>query len=451
MTAIALRHLGARKLRTFLTSLAIVLGVMMVAGTYILTDTIDRSFEQIFTESNEGVDAVVTSREVVQTDDGQLPAFDVRLLARVEGTEGVAKAAGGIFDPQVAIIGSDGERVGGGGAPSFGASIVPEPFDPFTYVEGGKPADDGQMVIDKQTADAEGFEVGDRIEVAGKAAVRQYTLVGIATLGDVDSFGGASIAVTTLPEAQRITGKEGELDQINVAADDGVTPERLAANLSDSLPPSVQAETGEENVDSQQEDVGEFIGFLKTALLIFAGVALFVAAFLIFNTFSITVAQRTREFAMLRTVGASRRQIIASVVLEALVIGIFASVLGLLAGIAFAPAIDALFKALEVDLPSTGTVLAARTVIVSLLLGTLLTVLAAWSRPCAPPGSNRSPGCARVRCSRRRRSAPGAASWGPESPASASWPCCWGCSASSTRERSGLASVPQACSSASRC
>jgi len=377
MAKVALRNLWARKLRTFLTSLAIVLGVMMVAGTYVLTDTIDRSFEDIFTQSNEGVDAVVNSRQEVQTDDGQLPAFSARLLDRVERTDGVAEAAGGIFDPQVAIIGEDGERLGSPGAPTFGASAPPEPFNPFTYVEGGPPSADDEVVLDKQSADAEGFEVGDTVTVAGKESAREYTITGIATLGDVDSFGGASTAIFTLAEAQRITGKPAELDQISVAAAEGTSPEQLAAALSDELPGSVEAETGAQNVQSQQEDVGEFIGFLKTALLIFAGVALFVAAFLIFNTFSITVAQRTREFAMLRTLGANRRQIVGSVVLEAFALGLGASVLGLLAGIGFAPAINGLFKALEIDLPNSGTVVAARTVIVALVLGTLLTVVAA--------------------------------------------------------------------------
>ena len=192
----------------------------------------------------------------------------------------------------------------------------------------------------------------------------------------MDSFGGASVAMFTLAEAQRVTRKADRFDQISVAAAPGVAPAELKRRLAGTLPRSVEVETGEENTASQQEDVGEFIGFLKTAMLIFSGVSLFVAAFLIFNTFSITVAQRTREFAMLRTLGASRRQLVRSVVLEAFVIGIGASLLGLLAGIGFAPAINALFRALEIDLPNEGTVIAARTIILALVLGTVLTVLA---------------------------------------------------------------------------
>jgi putative ABC transport system permease protein len=378
MASVALRNLRARKLRTFLTSLAIVLGVMMVAGTYILTDTIDRSFEQIFTEGNEGTDAVITSKEAIETDDGTAPPFDEAILERVSKVPGVAVAEGGIADPQVFIIKPDGEPRGGNGAPSFGFSKVEEErFDPLEYVQGGPPEADDEVVIDKASADAEGYEVGDQIELAGKQESATYELVGVATLGDVDSFGGATLALLTLPEAQRITGKEGQLDQINVAAAEGTSPAQLKAALTDALPGTVQVETGEENVQSQRDDVGEFIGFLETALLIFAGVALFVASFLIFNTFSITVAQRTREFAMLRTLGANRRQIITSVVVEAFAIGLLASVLGLLAGLAYAPLIGTVFEAVGIDLPNTGTVVEPRTIIVSLLLGTGIAVLSA--------------------------------------------------------------------------
>jgi len=375
MTSIALRNLWARKLRTFLTSLAVVLGVMMVAGTYVLTDTIDQSFGKIFEQGNRGIDAVVTSKEAVETDDAQEPSFDESVLDTVRETEGVAKAEGGIVDPTVSILDKKGEPIGGNGAPTFGASVVSEPFDALNY-EGRKPASPDEVVVDKQAADRGEYSVGDRIKIVGKESAKSYELVGIASLGDVDSFGGASIAVFTLDEARRVTRKQGKLDQISIAAAAGVSPSELKRNLSQSLPKTVEAETGDENTASQKEDVGEFIGFLKTALLIFAGVALFVAAFLIFNTFSITVAQRTREFAMLRTLGANRRQLVVSVVVEALVIGLIASVLGLLAGIGFAPAINGLFKALEVDLPNEGTVIATRTVVVALVIGVGLTVLA---------------------------------------------------------------------------
>jgi putative ABC transport system permease protein len=377
LSAVALRSLVSHKLRAVLTGLAILLGVMMVAATYVLTDTIEQSFDDIFVESNRGIDAVVTSNEVVEQDDGQEPPISADLLATVEGVDGVEEASGNIDDPQVAIIDEHGEPVGGGRAPTFALSARPDRFDPLTYREGRPPETDAEVVIDKQAAEVGGFELGDQVTLAGKEQAKPYSLVGIATLGDVDSFGGASLAELTLTEAQRITGKQGQLDEISVAAADGVSPGDLARRIDTALPDSAEVETGEQNTQSQREDVDQFISILQTILLVFAGVALFVAAFLIFNTFSITVAQRTREFAMLRTIGANRRQIITSVAVEALAIGIAASVIGLFAGIAFAPAIGALFDSVGIDLPQEGTVVETRTVIVALVLGTALTLASA--------------------------------------------------------------------------
>ncbi len=416
MAAIAVRNLWERKLRTVLTSLAIVLGVMMVAGTYVLTDTIDRSFERIFTQSNEGVDAVITSKQNIETFEDVAPPFPASVLKQVEAVDGVAAAEGSIADSQVSIIGADGDPRGGNGAPSLGFSVsVPysDRFDPLTYVEGGPPESADQAVIDKASAEDEGFEVGDTVTIAGRSGTGEYTLGGIATLGDVDSFGGATIAVLTLPEAQRLTGKEGEFDQISVAAAEGVSPDRLAASLQAALPNDLDVETGAQNVESQRDDISEFTGFIKTALLIFAGIALFVGAFLIFNTFSITVAQRTREFAMLRTLGASRRQILSSVVLEAAAIGLGAAAVGVALGIGFAKVISDLFAALGLDLPATGTVVEPRTVIVGLLLGTVIAVVSGLAPAVratkVPPVTGLRDGIVPATTSeRRRRTAAGA-------------------------------------------
>ena len=377
MASIALRNLWARKLRTFLTGFAVVLGVMMIAGTYVLTDTIERSFDAIFTESNQGVDAVVTSDAAVDTDDGNEPPIETSVLDQVRAVDGVGSAAGIIGDQQTAIVGSDGERVGGNGAPGLAFSVVPDEFDPLDYDEGRKPEADGEVAIDSATAENEGFELGDMVTISGSGETREFELVGTATLGGSSSLGGATITVMTLPVAQAVTGKPGQFDAIRVAAADGTTPERLAADLQAALPDGIEAETGEQDTQSQKDDINEGIGFLKTALLVFAGVSLFVASFLIFNTFSITVAQRTREFAMLRTLGANRRQLIASVIGEALLIGLFASGVGLLAGIGFASVLEGLFQSLEIDLPKTGTVVEARTIIISLVVGTGLTLLSA--------------------------------------------------------------------------
>jgi len=377
MGAIALRDLASRKVRTALTAVAIVLGVMMIAGTYILTDTIDSSFDKIFTESSKGTNAVVAAKETIKVDDNSTPSFDGSALKTVQGVDGVTAAAGGIFDGTGAIFDKSGDRLGGGGAPTFLSSDLPARFDPFTYVEGRKPQGPDELVLDRQTADNGKFELGDKVEVAGKAPAKKYTLVGVAKLGEVSSFGGAGVAMLTLPEAQRATGKRGRLDSISVAADPGVSDEQLKQRLQAALPNTVEVKTTDENIQSQRDDISSFTGFFKTILLVFSGVALLVGAFLIFNTFSITIAQRTREFAILRTLGASRRQIMISVVLESFLVGLIGSALGLLAGIGFAPAVNALFKSVGIDLPNAGTIIATRTVVVSLLVGTIVTMIAA--------------------------------------------------------------------------
>ena len=214
------------------------------------------------------------------------------------------------------------------------------------------------------------------MRLAGAHEAKTYEIVGLTKLGDT-SFGGAGIAELTLPEAQRITDREGQFDQISVAAEDGVTPEQLRDRIARVMPRQVQVETGEQAAKRQTDDIEDNLRFLRIALLVFAGVSLFVGAFQIFNTFSITVAQRTREFGMLRTLGASRRQLLSTVGLEALVLGLLGAALGLAGGVGFAFGINELFKAVGIDLPNTGTVIAPRTVIVSLLVGVVVTLVAA--------------------------------------------------------------------------
>lgn len=376
MTKLALRGLAARKLRSLLTAFAVVLGVGLVAGTYVLTDTIDSSFDDIFQTANRGSDVIVKSQEAIDTDQGTLPPMDASVLGEVERVDGVERAAGGVFDV-ISFFDSDGDRVGSGGAPTFVASTAPEPFEPFNYTEGRPPESGGEVAVDALTADRYGFEVGDTVTVAGETGARDYRLTGVARFGDVESFGGAATVIATLAEAQRITDKRGRFDTISAAAEDGVTPDELARRIDAALPDELSVLTGTQDAADQAADIEEDLGFIQTALLVFAGIALFVGAFTIFNTFSITVAQRMREFAMLRTLGASRRQVLAAVVGEALIVGLAASVLGLFAGIGIAPGLNALFKAFGADLPNTGTVVLSRTVVVSLVVGTGVTVLAA--------------------------------------------------------------------------
>ena len=378
MLKVGLRGVFARKLRAFLTALAVFLGVSLMTGTYVLTDTFTNSFGQIFEESSQGVDVAVVPREAVESEgSAEPPGMPARLLDRVTAVDGVAEAVGGIFASGISLIDEDGDRVGSMQAPAFGASVQPERFDPFDYAEGGPPAAPGEVAIDKLSADNEDLGVGDPITVAGAEAAREYEIVGIAKLGEVDSFGGATVAILPLEEAQRLADKVGEFDQISIAAEEGVAPEELKRRVAQVMPKTVDVRTGEENAAQQTEDIEDDLGFLKTALLIFAWIALFVGAFTIFNTFSITVAQRTREFGMLRTLGASRRQVLTSVLLEATVIGLIGAGLGVLAGIGVADLLNALFKSFGIDLPNTGSVIKTRSIVVPMLIGLVVTLLAA--------------------------------------------------------------------------
>jgi putative ABC transport system permease protein len=377
MRKVILRGLASRKRRALTLVVAVFLGVGLTSGAYVLTDTINASFEDIFEESFAGTDVVISPKEIVEQDDQEPPPFPASVLNRVEKVDGVAKAEGGVFSLG-RIVDEDRDTVGSEFAPNFISSESSEPFDTFTYDEGGPPESNDQAVIDPTTADRGDLGIGDRVGVVGNRELATYEVVGIARLGDTD-FGGAAVVTLTLPEAQRVTGKVGQFDQIAVDAADGVEPEALAQQLDQVLPNTVEVRTGQQAAVEETETTKDDLSFLTIALLVFAGVAVVVGGFLIFNTFSITIAQRIREFGMLRTIGASRGQILRSVIFEALAIGVIGSILGLAGGLAFAPAINALFEAVGIDLPNTGTVLATRTIIVALCVGILITLLSVLS------------------------------------------------------------------------
>jgi putative ABC transport system permease protein len=375
VTRVALRGISARKLRALTTWLAIFLGVALVAGTYVLTDTINESFSDIFSESLKGTDVAVTARQEIQSDEVGPPGFPAELLARVRSVEGVEDAAGSVFAVG-RFVDTKGDPIGNSFAPNFISSLLPERFETLDYVEGRKPRSPSEASLDTQTADTGDLQVGDRVRLAGAREAETYDVVGLTKLGET-SFGGAGIAQVVLAEAQRVTDRVGQYDQISVSAADGVSPEELRDRIARVMPQQVQVETGEEAAQRQTDDIAENLSFLRIALLVFAGVSLFVGAFQIFNTFSITVAQRTREFGLLRTLGASRSQLLSAVGIEALVLGLLGSAVGLAGGVGFAFGINELFKAFGIDLPNTGTVVTARTVVVSLIVGVVVTIVAA--------------------------------------------------------------------------
>ena len=384
MIKVSLRGLAGRKLRAVLTGIAIVLGVAMISGTYILTDTIDSAFQTLVTESYAGTDAVVTGKGLDISIDGEsppTPPVPASVLETVRGVDEVALATGTVLDEDnTKILTPEGKAVSSEGAPTFGFGIDTSPalaqFNPLNVLEGRWPAAGDEVVIDAGTADKQGYEVGDTVEITTLQPKRAFELVGVAQYGSLDSLGNASFVVFTIPAAQELLDREGQYDAISAAAREGTSEDELVAAIEPALPASAEVVSASQEAQDQSDEVSQFTQIFRYFLLAFAAIALFVGAFVIFNTFSITVAQRTREFATLRTIGASRRQVLGSVILESLVIGLLASLIGLGLGVLLAEGIDALFRSLGVELPQANRVFAVRTVVVSLIVGVGITLLA---------------------------------------------------------------------------
>jgi len=379
MVTVALKGLAGRKVRALLTAIAIVLGVAMISGTYILTDTINNGFNTIVVNSYKNADVVISGEAAFKNTNGngvETPTFPQDVLSEVKALPDVAAAAGSVTSDNVKLIGKDGKVVDTGGAPSLGFSVDPreQQFNPTKLTAGSWPSGGDQVAIDKATASREGFAVGDTIELQTVGPQRSFHISGIAELTGVGSIGGATFALFDLPTAQRVFAKPGQLDVIRIQSKTGVSTAKLVSEIKPLLPPTAAVRDANAQV---KEDKKEFdIAFLQYILLAFAGISLFVGAFVIANTLAITIAQRMREFATLRTLGASRRQVLWSVVIEAFVIGLLGSVIGLFLGLGLAKLLNKLFVTFGIDLPQGQTVFATRTVIVSLVVGTVVTLVA---------------------------------------------------------------------------
>ena len=381
MLRVALRGMLGRKLRTVLTALAIVLGVAMVTGTFILTDSINQAFSGIFTTVYSGTDATITGESAFDLS-GQngatAPPFRESLLGEVRQLPDVQDAVGGVAG-EAHLIGKNGKAIVIGGAPNLGFSVDPThpAMNSLTLVDGAWPHA-GQVVIDQSTASKKDFKVGQSIGIQAEGPVEPFRISGLVHFGGASSLGGATLAGFDLPTAQTLFRKVGKLDQIRAKAIQGVTPEQLAKQIRPILPDATQVRTAAAQAKKDSSDATSFISFLQSFLLAFGGIALFVGAFVISNSLSITIAQRMREFATLRTIGASRRQVLTSVIVEALVTGVLASIVGVVAGIGLANGLFKLFDAVGFTLPNNGLVLETRTVVVALAIGIIVTVLASF-------------------------------------------------------------------------
>ena len=380
MLKVALKGMLGRKLRAVLTATAIVLGVAMASGTFVLTDTINGAFNSIFSQSYKNADAVITGKTAFDNTNGngvQTPSFPQTLLLKIQALPDVKAAAGAVTDAQTKLVGRNGKVIGSGGAPNLGFSVDPDDqrFNPMELVSGSWPRGSDQVAIDSGTAGKKHYAVGDTIGVESKGPVQDFRIAGIVKLPGV-AIGGATIAAFDLPTAQGVLQRVGQLDVIRVQAKSGVSTPSLIKAITPLLPPTAQVRDASAQVKEDKKTVSGFTTFIQSFLLAFAGIALFVGSFVIANTLGITIAQRTREFATLRTIGASRRQVLQSVIVESLIIGIFGSVAGLFLGLGLAKLLKTIFVTIGIDLPTAGTVFATRTVVVCLVLGTVITLFA---------------------------------------------------------------------------
>lgn len=385
MLRLAAKSLGGNVLRLALTALAVVLGVSFVAGTFVLTDSIDSAFDDLFAEANAGIDVYVNPVTEVDFGGGGPPGIDQSggatldeaLLDDVLAVDGVADAVG-LVEGIAPLVSPDGERIGGAGPPTLGFSWAGED-GPITLREGEPPTGPDDVVIDVTTFEEQGFALGDTVTVLLAAGPTEFTIVGASGFGEEDNLLGATTASFTLERAQEVFDKEGRFDQIAIAAAEGVDTRELTEAVGDvvAVDGEIEVVSVDEQIAEQTAELDEGLAFLDVVLLSFAGVSLFVGAFLIVNTFSIVVAQRMREFALLRAVGASAAQLRRMVLVEAGIVGLVGGTLGLLGGIGLSEALRAIFGAVGADFPDGGLVLRPRTFIASYVLSLLVTIGAA--------------------------------------------------------------------------
>jgi putative ABC transport system permease protein len=372
------KSLAARKLRLILSSLSIVLGVSFVAGAFVLTDSLGKVFDNLFSTVSQHVAVDVRGVKVTSGDQGDVRVLlPANLVDTVKNVDGVKEAQGQI-EGNAQLVNKQGKVVGTGGAPTFGFNWYDSKLlNSGQLSQGRAPTGPDEIAINAGLADRADYKVGDSAPVLTDSPLKTYKIVGIVTFDGKKSFAGETEVYFDTATAQNVLDLDGKFNEITVAADDGVSQSDLRKRIAAVLPEKAQAITGTALADEQSSDVKKGLGFFNTFLLTFALIALFVGAFIIFNTFSMLVAQRTRELALMRALGASRGQVNRAVILEAFIVGLLSSLIGLIAGVGVALGLKALFGVFGAQLPDGPTVIATRTVIASFMVGTLVTVVAA--------------------------------------------------------------------------
>jgi putative ABC transport system permease protein len=371
----------ARKGRLVLTSLAIILGTGFLSGTLIFSDTLNKTFDRLFADVFRDVDAYVRSSQFVEVGFGgeQRAQTPITALETVLAVDGVDDATGDI-QAFARIIAKDGTPMGSeNGPPTFGGIATESLAGLWTIEEGRLPVGPTEMVMDKATAKNADYAIGDRVRVTAQSGSRTFTLVGIANYGDVSSPGGATFALFDQPTASEFLLREGYVDAFLVKGDGTLSDEDLAARITASLDPTLKLETltGAQITQETQDQIGQVLSFLTIFLTAFSLIALGIGCFVIYNVFSITIAQRLRENALLRAIGASKRQVSTSMFVEAGVIGVIGSFLGFASGIGLSQALSALLNAFGVEIPTKGLSVSVSTLVITVLVGTIVTLVSA--------------------------------------------------------------------------
>ena len=410
MLRATLRGLVARKLRLLLASFAVLLGISFVSGAFILTDSLSKVFDNLFATINAGTAVTVQGVSAFNSnspDTTDREPVKQAVLDRVRAVDGVASAIGNVGQP-VTLILPNGKAFTKAGPPVLGLSYQDgDPQESLRIVRGTAPVGPAQALVDANTADKQHLGVGAKIGVIGNGTRQDATIVGIVRFGPTNSLAGATLLGFDPPSAQKIFGIPGSWDNLTIAAAPGVSDATLRDRIAAVLPPKVEAITAAQSTKQDAGQIKQGLGFFNTVLQVFAGVALFVGMFLIFNTFSMLVAQRSRELALLRAIGASRSQVNRSVLLESLAVGLVSSVGGFAAGVGLAAGFRGLLNALGLEIPAGETVIRLRTFVVCLVVGVTVTVVAALvparrASRVAPVQAMRESGPAEDRSLRRR-------------------------------------------------
>jgi len=378
MLKLTLKGIRAHKIRFLLTSVAVIAGVAFVVGSFTLTDSVRSQFNQLFTDINANIDLTVRSQERFDAGAfGTLGPVPADLLPEVEQVDGVEAAQGTVGGIPALVIDPEGEAVQPVAGPPLGINWLDDPaLEQLILSDGAPPANDGEVVFDERLFDEAKYQIGDTVTVQTLRGNTEYRLTGTFKFGENNALAGAYLVAFTTAETQRQFNLEDKYQEIQIGLADGADSQQVQQRIAELLPPGVEVVPTEEVVEDQQEGVGTIVDIFGTVLLAFAGISLFVAAFLIFNVFLIVVGQRVRELALLRAVGATGRQVASSVVFEGVLVGLVAAVIGYVGGLAVALLLNFVLNAGGFGSGDTQLVLSLRSVLLALAVGVGTTLLA---------------------------------------------------------------------------